>query len=80
MTRPTKSDSCTRCCKPKSSCGRHTRLKVIANLSFNGSRAFGLGVAGSSSSSSSSSSLSSSVWMRGIQKGRPIYGHIRDAR
>ena len=81
MPRPTKSDSCrrTRCCKPRSSCGRHIRLKVIADLSFNGSRAFGLGVAGSSNSSSSSSSSSLS-WVRGIQKGRSIYGHIRDAR
>ena len=75
-----KSDSCrrTRCCRPRSSCGRHTRLKVIADLSFNGSRALGLGVAGSSSSSSSSSSSLS--WVRGIQKGSSIYGHIRDAR
>ena len=75
-----KSDSCrrTRCCKPRTRHDRHRRLKVIANLSFNSSRVFGLGVAGSSSSSSGS--LSSSVWVRGIQKGRPIYDHIRDAR
>ena len=72
-----KSDSCRRWryCKARSTCDGHSRLKVIANLSFNGSRAFGLGVA--SSSSSSSGGLSSSVWVRGIQKDRPIYDHVR---
>ena len=75
-----KSDSCrrTRCYKPRTRHDRHRGLRAIANLSFNSSRAFGLGVAGSSSSGSGNSS--SSVWVRGIQKGRPIYGHIRDAR
>ena len=80
MSRPMKSDSCrrTRCCKPRTRHDRHRGLRAIANLSFNSSRAFGLGVA--ASGSSSSGSLSSSVWVRGIQKGRPIYDHIIDAR
>ena len=80
MSRPMKSDSYrrTRCCKHRTSHYGHRRLKVIANLSFNRSRAFGLGIAGSSRRSGGS--LSSSVWVRGIKKGRPIYGHTSDAR
>ena len=50
-----KSDNCRRrrYCKPRSTCDRNSRLKVIAkHLGFNGSRAFGLGAAGSGGSSS----------------------------
>ena len=55
MRRPMKSDSCRRrgYCKCRNTCDRHSGLKVIEkHLSFNGSRAFGLGTAGSGGSSS----------------------------